>query len=297
MDVGGSLHYCLIAAALWALSLSLFRGPIRESGPAAINFFKCLFGASIYWIVIALFKGTSGFGQPRDLFSLALSGLLGFTFGDLMLFLSVREGGVQRALVLFNTSPLITSLLAIPLLGEIPKPRLWIGMFMVLGAVLLVITDPARRSPQDGDSKAPSRHPWLATLAGFGAALGQAGGILLSKGPLQRMPVLEVSAIRLSAAIVGLIPVLLFFPMGPGLFSLKPARIPRLAAASVIGTAIALLFAAAGIRVLDAGISSALLATTPLFALPISVFFLKERIGFLGIAGTVLGVLGVFFLR
>ena len=285
---------CLLAAALWAISLSLYRRPIVESGALAVNLFKCAAAASGYWLFILLVGRGIGPGGVREYVSLAVSGIVGFTLGDYMLFVSVREGGVQRALVLFNTSPLIATLLAIPVLGEMPLSSTWAGIGLVLVGVWLVESDPvrvaaARESP-------PRRHPWLATLAGLGAAAGQALGILFSRGPLQTVPVLPATATRLTAAVVTLAPLLAIAQGRQGYRNLGPTRWPRLLAPVLLGTVIALLFSMRGIRDVPAGVSSSLLATTPLFALPIARFALKEPIGRRSVLGTFVAVAGVFLL-
>lgn len=286
---------CLIASALWAISLSLFRGPIRALGPAPVNFFKAVLASVFFWSFILIpgqWRQVSG-QSPRDLLLLALSGLVGMAFGDLLLFVAVREGGVQRALVLFNTSPLMTALLAIPFLGEVPSLRSWLGMLLVLAGVMLVETDPARRGSENG----PHGAMWKGTLAGLGAALGQALGILMSRDALARVPVLPASALRLSAAAVGMLFYLLWTSSSrEQIRGLTLDRWPRLALPSVIGTVIAVLFMMKGISEIPSGISAALLATTPLFSLPLSYLFLKEHLGPRSIPGTLLAVFGVVLL-
>ncbi len=286
---------CLIAAALWAISLSLYRRPIRDLGPLPVNFFKCTAAVLLYGIYLAVFGVGGGFGRPGDRALLAASGVVGFTLGDLCLFISVREGGVQRALVLFNTSPLIATVLAIPFLGETPRGAVVAGIALVLVGVLMVETDPVRLAASN--NHAAPRRPWLATVAGLGAALGQALGILFSKGPLQTVAVLPATTIRLAAGVVTLAPLLAFAPGGQGFANLAPRRWAPLILPTALGTVIALLFSMKGISEVPAGVASSLLATTPIFALPISVFMLRESIGPRSVAGTVLAVAGVFLLE
>ncbi len=300
---------CLVASALWAVSLSLFRGPIDGIGPRAANFFKCAFAVVVYAVVIAAFAHDGPWGTPADWIALGLSGLVGFTIGDSLLFVSVREGGVQRALVLFNTSPILTVLAAIAFLGEVPTGRAWAGLGLVLLGVLLVETDP-RRATAPGSGPGPAADPgtgagrrsagqgraWLGTLAGLGAAAGQAAGILLARGPLQTIPILPATTIRLSAAVLGLVPLMLAGGRRHGFGALPPRTWPRLALPTLLGTVVALLFAMRGVRDVPAGIAASLLATTPIFALPISRFALREPIGSRSIAGTMLAVAGVALL-
>ena len=289
---------CLVAAALWAVSVALFRGPVETLGARATNFFKCAVATILYWGWIAAFGPHGSWGTPGQWLSLAASGVLGFTFGDMCLFISMREGGVQRAPALFNLSPLLAALAAIPLLHELPQPIAWIGMLLVLAGVLMVETDPRRAAARRADASA-KRRPWLATLAGLGAALGQAAGVLFSRGPLTEMPVLPGTAIRVAAGALTLLP-LLFFVGGPArrrpIDHLGPRNWRSLALPTLLGTVIALLFAMSGIARLETGIAASLLATTPIFALPISRFALKEPLGPRSALGTLLAVYGVYLL-
>ena len=93
---------------------------------------------------------------------------------------------------------------------------------------------------------------------------------------------------------------LLFFVGGPArrrpIDHLGPRNWRSLALPTLLGTVIALLFAMSGIARLETGIAASLLATTPIFALPISRFALKEPLGPRSALGTLLAVYGVYLL-
>ncbi len=286
---------CLIAAALWAFSLAYFRDPIRQRGPVAVNFFKCTFACLCFWlwtIVLGTFPGRDAAGAFG---LLALSGVIGMSIGDVLLFIAVREGGVQRALVLFNTSPLIALVLALPVYGTLPSPIQLVGMAAVLAGVLLVETDPVRRAGNERASN--GGRPWLAFFAGLGGAAGQAIGIVLSHGPLQSVDIVPASAIRLTAASAGLLAYALFKPrIRSALRELTPRTWPRLALPSLFGSVIAIYFMMVGMRDVEPGISATLLATTPIFSLPVARFLLKEELGWRSALGTAAAVIGVVLI-
>ena len=64
---------------------------------------------------------------------------------------SVRVAGLSAVIPLLSLTPVFTALLAIPLLGELPEPREWLGIAVVVCAALSLQLD--RRS----DVRAP---PW-----------------------------------------------------------------------------------------------------------------------------------------
>jgi drug/metabolite transporter (DMT)-like permease len=174
-------------------------------------------------------------------------------------------------------------------------------MVLVVVGVGLVETDPARPRPSRGGtgSEGATAPPDARTLrwtviAALGAALGQATGLLLMQRPLQSVPIVEASLVRLAAAGAGVLLLLAVRRGGPGeLARMGPRAWPGLALPSVIGTVIAVIFMMQGVRDLPPGIAAALLGTTPLFSLPISRFVLAEPVGLRSLAGTSLAVAGV----
>jgi drug/metabolite transporter (DMT)-like permease len=285
---------CLVAAALWACAVALFRKPIERLGPAPVNLAKCSLAAVGFWAWVFLAGHDFGESSATGLSLIALSGVVGMSVGDLLLFLAVREGGVQRALVVFNTSPLIAALGGLLVYGELPPLAGWVGIATILLGVTAVETDPTRIGR---DAPRGRRGETIALLAALGAATGQALGIVMTRGPIQTMPLISASALRLTAASIALAGVLALTPGGRGqLGRLVPREWARLAFPTVIGTLLAVTFMMKGIREVPTGVSAALLATSPVFALPVARFVLREALGFRSALGTLLVVVGVALL-
>ena len=300
---GGKVTSCLVAAALWAISISLFRPLIARFGPAPVNFFKCAFASVAYFAWLALAGRLAGLAalDPGAIGQLALSGFVGMAIGDSLLFSAVEAGGVQRTLVIYNSAPLMTALLAWAAGGAVPSAQVWLGMVLVVLGVGLVETDPARPRATPGGagsgtgaSRPDARALRWTVIAALGAALGQATGLLLMQQPLQSVPIVEASLVRLAAAGAGVFVLLALRRGGSAeLTRMGPRTWPALALPSAVGTVIAVIFMMQGVRDLPPGIAAALLGTTPLFSLPISRFVLAEPVGVRSLAGTSLAVLGV----
>jgi drug/metabolite transporter (DMT)-like permease len=298
---GGALTSCLVAAALWAISISLFRPLIARFGPQPVNFFKCAFASLAYlsWLAVAGRLGGLGTLDPGAVAQLALSGFVGMAIGDSLLFSAVAAGGIQRTLVIYNSAPLMTALLDWASGGGAPTSRVWAGMLLVAIGVGLVETDPGRPAAGRAGSAAAGAPPdrralrWT-VIAALGAALGQAAGLLLMQGPLRSVPIVEASLVRLAAAGAGVLLLLLSRRGGwASLVRMGPRAWPALALPSLTGTVIAVMFMMQGVRDLPPGIAAALLGTTPLFSLPISRFVLSEPVGPHSYVGTAAAVLGV----
>lgn len=285
---------CLAAAALWAIAVSLFRRALDDLGPSAVNVGKCAFASLCFWVGVLVASAPPDLGARAGTWSIvALSGVIGMALGDTLLFVAVRDGGVQRALVLFNTSPVMAAVAAVAIYGETPSAAGWIGMAVTLAGVMLVETDPARPRP-----RAKTGAAWRTAAAGLGAAACQAAGILMNRGPLQVIELVPASAVRLSAASLALLVVMLLTRDGrPALAALAHSRAwQRIVPPTLIGTVLAVYLMMRGIRDVPVATSAALLATTPVFALPIARFVLREPIGARSIVGTLLAVLGVALL-
>lgn len=285
---------CLVAAALWALAVSIFKGSIQRMGPGIVNLGKCALAALAFWIWAAFLDWSPEAGTPWQWGAIALSGVIGMAVGDLLLFVAVREGGVQRALVIFNTSPILAALAAMPIYDEHPTLAGWGGIGLILAGVTMVETDPRRRVSTSGMDRG---RPVMALFAGLGAAAGQAAGIVMTRGPLQEIPLVPASALRLSAAALALVVIFVLTARGRAALAGSTWRDWRgLALPTTIGTILAVYFMMRGIREVPAGVSAALLATSPIFALPISRFVLGESLGVRSVLGTMLVVAGVALL-
>jgi drug/metabolite transporter (DMT)-like permease len=133
---------------------------------------------------------------------------------------------------------------------------------------------------------------------GAGAALGQAGGLVLSKIGMGDTSALVATQVRVLAGIGGFI--VLFFAL---------RWWPRFRAA--LGDRRALGYAGLGaffgpvcgvtlslvaVHAVAAGVAASLMATTPLLMLPLGVALGRERISAAGLAGAVLAVAGVVVL-
>src|SRR5689334_23955239 len=77
--------------------------------------------------------------------ALALSGMIGFIFGDTFQFRSIVILGPGRASLLASTAPLFTTALAWPLLHQRPGPLALLGMMLTLSGTAFVISAPAMR--------------------------------------------------------------------------------------------------------------------------------------------------------
>jgi len=194
---GGELA-ALGTACCWATGSNLFVAAGRRMGAVDLNRLRISVAALLLSTALWI---THGAPWPRaatgaQIGLLAVSGLIGFVFGDTWYFRALVTLGAGRASLLASLAPLFTAALGWPLLGERLGPLAWLGMALTLGGVALVLMESteARQSLVRGTAR-------TGVLAGILAAVGQAGGFVISKLALRTgIDVLSATMIRIAAA-------------------------------------------------------------------------------------------------
>ncbi len=226
---------------------------------------------------------------------LALSGLVGIVIGDTFYFRSLQILGPRRSLVVATTSPLFAILSSWLLLSENLLGFQLLGIALTVLGVMIVIAE------KRGEKEALSLFPGVQSngvAVGIAGALCQGLGATFSKVGMEvnDCSALEASMIRLLVAAVCSIGFLLarqqcrqfarkFFKWG---------LIKKLLPAAAIGTWIGIWLSQIAFKNTEVGIAQTLVSTSPLFAIPIVVFFQGHRISSLAVAGTIYAIYGIW---
>ena len=225
---------------------------------------------------------------------LSLSGVIGLAVGDAFLFQAYLMVGARLGTLLLSLSTIFGALEAWLFLGESLSILEIIGIALTLGGIIWVILE-------QGSNKSQALRPSaLGLLCGVLAAIGQATGLVLSKqGMAGDFSPISANVIRMSAAVVALwLITLLQREAGKTIQTLKenPAALRLLALAALIGPVIGVSLSLLAVQNTVVGVASVLTSLSPIFMLPISYFYFKERLGWQAIAGTILAVVGVAIL-
>ncbi|MBX4205849.1 DMT family transporter, partial [Candidatus Microgenomates bacterium] len=128
----------LIVSFVWGIA-----GPIikfTERGIPAIPFLVYRFGISaIFILILFLFGQRQKIKSTKDFLELILYGLLAITLGLGILFWGLEHTSVLEMNLITSTSPLITSILGVKLLGEHLTKREKIGLGLALIGTLITI--------------------------------------------------------------------------------------------------------------------------------------------------------------
>lgn len=285
----------LLAAFLWAFCSVLFKDLGRSIKPVELNLLKGA-GAIVLLALTSLLLGE----KLNSISSLAIillliSGAVGIGFGDTMYFEAINRIGPNRSLLLATLAPIITAVLALIFLGEKIAPLAWLGVVVTLMGILLVIT-------QKRDQKTENlRNDRLGILFALLFALAQASGAVISRWALTQTSItpLQSSVVRIFAGIVFLLIWIAFSRTRLGEWA-KPSNKSKNAWLKVtlvvlLGAYLPLWLQQVAFKNTEVGIAQTLLATAPIFILPISALQ-KEKISLREILGMVISVVGIAIL-
>lgn len=287
----------LLTALCWTGSSSAFAVASRAAGPRAANQFR-LYAALPCLLVLAL--AVKGSCWPDDLgadrlWYLVASGLAGLVLGDIGFFYALAKIGPRISSVVFAAWPGMTVGIE-ALCGRVPSALVLVGIALTMVGVGLVLL-----RNREGSKWNPGlqRHQWWLGLGGalLGAA-GQAGGFLLAGPGMAAGAVdpLHATIVRMATGVVGLQVYLLLLrePFALRAVLDRPLAIRAALLGALFGPIGGVwLSMVARAHAQDAGVASALMATTPIFMMPVAWRLYGARVGWLGTVGTLLAVGGV----
>jgi drug/metabolite transporter (DMT)-like permease len=283
---------CALGSALtWAVNSLLVRSLTPPFTSAGINAVRSLLGGGLLlaWLVptagLAPFRAIG----PETLALLAGSIVVAIALGDTVFFESARALGVARALTVSMTYPLLAALLAAALLGE---PLTWpvaLGALLTLGGLGLI-------AGGRGEEPVEGQGFWWGVGAASLASVAWAVSVILLRPALAEVDASVAQAIRLPLAGA----LLWATPWGRGgVAELGRAdgrtrwRIGALAGL----TALSSVLFVAGVKYAGVAVASVLSSTAPMFAIPLALLFLGERLSLRAVAGTALTVAGIAVLQ
>jgi drug/metabolite transporter (DMT)-like permease len=280
----------------FAINSTLFTMAGREVGAIVVNRLR-LVAASFFLIFAHLFVlGTlwpveAGFERW---FWLGLSGIAGLVLGDLFLFQAFIWVGPRLSMLMMSLAPIFATLIAWIFLGEKLSLLQIIGIFVtIIGVIWVVIEKNSYRTEQQDNYL-------KGILFGIGGAIGQALGFVLAKvGLSDNFSPISANYIRMITAMVVIWVVTAIQKKLSATISQvisNPTAMWRIIAGAFSGPFVGVSLSLFALQHTSIGVASTLMALPPLFLLPVDHFYLKEKIGWGAIAGTILALVGVGIL-
>ncbi len=295
----------------WTTSAFFFEAAAKRIGPLAMNLVRVSMALTMLTVVMLFVRGhpLPVDATAEQLGWLGLSGVVGLVLGDLCLFRAYLEIGARRAMLLQTTAPIFTMLLGWAILGERPRPMAAAGTALVLLGVGWAIKERAESreravaaagatSSSGGALLGKSLGLGFGIVLALGGALGQAGGLVLSKLGMHGYHPVGATQIRMLAAVVGFaIVVTALSAWGRVREAVKQRAAVRFTAGGALfGPTLGVSLSLVAVTHTQAGIAAALMATTQVWMVIATIVSGRERVGIGGIGGAVLAVGGVALL-
>ncbi len=289
-------------AACWAGTAMFFAAAGERIGSMAVNVIRLAMALVMLTIFEAVVRGHA---LPTDATPfawgwLSVSGLVGFTIGDLCLFRALVVIGPRLSSLIMSLAPPATALIGWLVLGETLTLRDWAGMTLTIAGIGWAI---AERAPVQTTATTPTpRHFGDTMVAGVAlacvGALGQAGGLVLSKLGMGRYDPFAATQIRIVAGTLGFVVVFTILGWWPRVaVAVRNRRAMTLTwLGAVFGPFIGVSLSLLAVQHTKAGIAASLMATSPILVIPLVIVFRGERVGWGGIGGAVVAVAGVILL-
>jgi drug/metabolite transporter (DMT)-like permease len=255
-----------------------------ELGSVGVNAIRSTIGGTllVVWVFATVGGGAFTTISASAWMLLGLSIVMAIALGDTVFFESTRALGVGRAMTISTTYPVGAAAIAAVFLDEPVTVPIAVGTLVTLAGLVVIVAPWAERAPEE--------RFWFGVGAAALASLAWAVSTVLVKPPLAEMDAVTAQAIRLPLAAVALAPWARSAPRALALSS-RGARV-RIAALGALTSVSSVMFVA-GVKHAGVAVASVLSSTAPMFAIPLAVVFLGERLtprALLGAAVTVAGI-------
>ncbi len=303
----------LATAVLWAGTALLFGAAARRGGPDTVNLLR-LVAATLVLGVVTLATGAARSLPTGQVVCLAGSGLVGLALGDVGYFRALQILGPRRAALMMSLAPALAAALMVPLLHEGLRWIGGLGMATTLAGVAWVQSERAAAGEVHGSAR-------TGVLWGLLGAAGQASGMVLSKvglgaapagaplaewsglaarGELSGVPAdaLYGTFLRMAAATVAIGgAALLGYGGGRLRESIRDRRFLLLVgAATVTGPVLGVWLSLVAVQHANTAVASTIIATSPVFVIPLVRVFHGTRTSARGWLGALLALIGVAVL-
>lgn len=300
----------MLTALFWTITALSFEAASKRIGSMIVNILRLVVGFTFLSLFAWFYRGylLPVDATARAWMILTVSGLVGFTFGDLCLFQSFVVVGARISMLLMALAPPMTALISWIILGEEMTGRSWLGMIVTITGIAIVVLkrEDVPKIPE-GRRKFRFNYPLWGILLGLGGAFGQALGLVLSKlgmhdpvSGLHDYSAFASAQIRVIAGIAGFAILFTILGLWKETFRAVSDRraVGQLSLGAFFGPFLGVSFSLLAVQLTNTGIAATIMAMVPVLIIPPSVILFKEKVTLKEVAGAILAVGGValFFL-
>lgn len=295
--------YPLLTALTFAVSSVIIKRLEPYGSSIMLNMFRTLIGAAIF-LFIAIVTGLLSEIKLLNwitILILIISVVTSVVIGDTLYFTSMQHVGVKIATPIVNLYPIFSILIAIVFLKEQINSQFILGsVITIVGIIILTSGD----VELEEDLKDFKRNFFRGIVYAFISMLSYTLAIITLTVGAEGLDPVVANTVRLPVGTL-LLFVLLFIHLKRGNKRKaiefdedrpKTRFIILLLIAGILGTYLSSLFYVLSTQKLGAGRSAVLTSVGPLFALPLSYFWLKENVTKFTVAGTLTTLIGLWIV-
>lgn len=282
----------LIAAFLWAIATNVYKSQSKEATPLAITTLKMWLSLLVMTILVMLpFRTTPFFLSFESVVYLASSVTIGLVFGDIAFLTSQERIGVSYAFPIATTYPIATYIIAIFVIDEEINPTRFLGIILAVAGIILI----SREQAVNRNNNRSKDFDRIGIVLAFLTALcWSVGSVLLQLGVAGVDPI-DANFVRMIFG-SGLLAPIFLGAIQRGMQKPSKRATKIILFAAFFGMAAGSLLYTYAVKLVGATVSAVLGSVSPLFALPISIFFLKEEYSYRSIFGALTTVSGVILV-
>jgi drug/metabolite transporter, DME family len=274
-----------LGAALFSAVATIFiRQGLRGSDPYTGFWINLIVGTGSLWIVVIV-TGSVVHVTAKSMALFVLAGLIGTVGGRLLRFLSIERVGASVASAVLNLQPLISTALAILLLGEQVTLPILVGTIVIVTGTFVLSTSGTRLGFR----------PWHIALPLASATCFGVVAILRKVGLSQMGPVVGTT-INVTTALAAF-SALMLASGHRGILACRGRTLAYFVAAGLTENA-GVFLTIVGLSLGAVSVVTPLTASAPIFVLLLSPFFLRgvEVLTVRVVVGTGLIVAGVYLI-
>ena len=287
----------LASSALWAFTSVLLAS---QSGRLRPLFMSAVRSLTASLMLIGLLVATAGLVQLKEMtfvtgISMMGSGIIGQAVGDTLYINALGFLGVSRTFPITNSAyPFVTFLLAVILLSEPVTWTLPIGGALIVAGITWIVLE-QRRAAAESDVKVELVRGVAFALA---AACAWATATVWLRGQQGDLDALGAASLRIPAASVA-VWATIAMTRGRGDQPLRPTTVRSLivvAMAGILGTGLGSILFIYSVEEIGAAKTAFLTTSAPVFALPMGVLFLAEKLTVRVLLGTAITIAGIWLV-
>lgn len=282
-------------APLWALSSILLKSQTDKLDALRINALRGLFATAFVLAIVPVAGRIDQLRSPslHAVVYLWSSVIIGLVLGDTLYIKGMGIIGASKALPISIIYPIFVLPFSVAVIGE-SLSLLAIGGVFITVMGLYLITAPQRGSERASETM--RKRYWWGVFLILAASLCWAMGTMTLRFAMTDLDPILAGAIRMPFMTLVLFVIVYLRKSTARTWNHGLKSLTSLALAGILGIGVGGLLFMLGVKYAGAIKAAILSATAPLFGVPLSVFILREKITLRIVLGTILCVVGIWFV-